>query len=270
MADVLVELAGRRRGPDGRPARVRNAIGLATMDALDAGAGRRGRRPTSLVIRGGGDRAFISGGDLKELAKIRTQTEAVAMALRMRRLCDRIATFPAPVIAALNGHALGGGAEVAVAADIRVAADDVTIGFNQATLAIMPGLGRRRAAGRAGRAGPRPCCSRPRASGSTPPRRTGSAWSTASTRARRSSTSWRALARPDRRVPGPAHQVGHRPGGPAPPPGTRAVGRGAFAALWTSDAHWAAVEAPTPGTPTLPRPGRLPEAPAAPPSHEPQ
>ena len=63
------------------------------------------------------------------------------MALRMRRLCDRIATFPAPVIAALNGHALGGGAEVAVAADIRVAAADVTIGFNQSRLAIMPAWG---------------------------------------------------------------------------------------------------------------------------------
>ena len=51
------------------------------------------------------------------------------MAVRIRRLLDRLATFPAPVIAALNGHALGGGAEVAVAADIRVAADDVTIAF---------------------------------------------------------------------------------------------------------------------------------------------
>src|SRR5262249_5456277 len=87
-----------------------------------------------LVIRGRGDRAFISGGDLKELAKIRTHEAAVAMAVRMRRLCDRIATFPGPVIAALNGHALGGGAEVAVAADVRV-------GFTQATLAIMPAWG---------------------------------------------------------------------------------------------------------------------------------
>ena len=121
--------------------------------------GRAGRRRSTaaadadvLVIRGGGDRAFISGGDLKELAKIRTQST--------RRwpwpcACAACATgsrpFPAPVIAALNGHALGGGAEVAVAADIRVAADDVTIGFNQSTAGHHAGLGRRRAAGRAGR-----------------------------------------------------------------------------------------------------------------------
>ncbi|MER6084985.1 enoyl-CoA hydratase/isomerase family protein [Streptomyces sp. NPDC001833] len=118
----------------------RNAISPATMDqlekALDAAAGAR-----ALAIRGAGDRAFVSGGDLKELAAIRTEDEAAAMAWRMRGLCDRIAGFPAPVVAALNGHALGGGAEVAVAADIRVAADDIRIGFNQVTLAIMPAWG---------------------------------------------------------------------------------------------------------------------------------
>jgi len=118
----------------------RNAIAPATMDeldkALDAAAGAR-----ALVIKGAGERAFVSGGDLKELAAIRTVDEAMAMALRMRRICDRLATFPGPVIAALNGHAFGGGAEVAVAADIRVAADDIRIGFNQTALAIMPAWG---------------------------------------------------------------------------------------------------------------------------------
>lgn len=118
----------------------RNAIALSTMGeleaALDSAAGA-----AALVIRGGGDRAFVSGGDLKELAALRTLDEAAGMARRMRAICDRIAAFPAPVIAALNGHALGGGAEVAVAADIRVAADDVKIGFNQVSLAIMPAWG---------------------------------------------------------------------------------------------------------------------------------
>jgi len=63
------------------------------------------------------------------------------MASRMRTICDRIAGFPTPTIAALNGHALGGGAEFAVAADIRLAADDIKIGFNQVTLEIMPAWG---------------------------------------------------------------------------------------------------------------------------------
>ncbi|TDC97950.1 enoyl-CoA hydratase/isomerase family protein [Actinomadura sp. 7K507] len=120
--------------------RARNAIAPATMDeldrALDEAEGAR-----ALVIRGAGDRAFVSGGDLKELASIRTEDAAVAMAMRMRGICDRLAGFPGPVIAALNGHALGGGAEVAVAADIRVAAADIKIGFTQSKLAIMPAWG---------------------------------------------------------------------------------------------------------------------------------
>ncbi|WP_197380259.1 enoyl-CoA hydratase/isomerase family protein [Mycolicibacterium mengxianglii] len=118
----------------------RNAIAPETMDQLDDALDRAHGAQT-LVIRGGGDRAFVSGGDLKELAKLRTEAEAQAMARRMRTICDRIAAFPAPVIAALNGHALGGGAEVAVAADIRIAADDIKIGFNQSALAIMPAWG---------------------------------------------------------------------------------------------------------------------------------
>ena len=118
----------------------RNAIALDTMEqlekAIDAAAGAR-----TLVIKGAGDRAFVSGGDLKELATLRTEADAAAMAKRMRSICDQLATFPAPVVAALNGHAFGGGAEVAVAADIRVAADDIKIAFNQVALEIMPAWG---------------------------------------------------------------------------------------------------------------------------------
>src|SRR5436853_655466 len=121
---------------------VRNAIGFATVDELGVALDTTLESDAAvLVIRGGGDRAFVSGGDLKELAAIRTHEDAVRMASRVRRVLDRVASFPVPVIAALNGHALGGGAEVAIAADIRVAADDVKIGFNQASLGIMPAWG---------------------------------------------------------------------------------------------------------------------------------
>jgi enoyl-CoA hydratase len=118
----------------------RNAISLETMDQLEKALdGAEGA--AALVITGAGDRAFVSGGDVKELSALRTESEASAMAFRMRTICDRIAGFPAPTVAALNGHALGGGAEFAVAADIRLAADDIKIGFNQVTLAIMPAWG---------------------------------------------------------------------------------------------------------------------------------
>jgi enoyl-CoA hydratase len=118
----------------------RNAISLKTMDQLEK-ALDRAEGADALVITGAGDRAFVSGGDLKELGALRTEPEASGMAFRMRTICDRIAGFPAPTIAVLNGHALGGGAEFAVAADIRLAADDITIGFNQVTLEIMPAWG---------------------------------------------------------------------------------------------------------------------------------
>ena len=118
----------------------RNAISLSTMDRLaEALDGAEGAQ--ALVITGAGDKAFVSGGDLKELSAIRTEADAAAMARKMRAVCDRIAAFPGPVLAALNGHALGGGAEVAVAADIRIAADDIRIGFNQVALEIMPAWG---------------------------------------------------------------------------------------------------------------------------------
>lgn len=118
----------------------RNAISLETMDHLDTALdGAEGAR--ALVLTGTGDRAFVSGGDLKELSALRTVEQASAMSFRMRSICDRVARFPGPTIAALNGHALGGGAEFAVATDIRLAADDIKIGFNQVALAIMPAWG---------------------------------------------------------------------------------------------------------------------------------
>jgi enoyl-CoA hydratase/carnithine racemase len=120
----------------------RNAISPATMEAMDKALDEAAHSGAyALAVTGAGDRAFVSGGDLKELAAIRTEDEAIAMALRMRGVCDRVAAFPGPVVAALNGHALGGGAELAMAADVRIAADDIRIGFNQVKLAIMPAWG---------------------------------------------------------------------------------------------------------------------------------
>jgi enoyl-CoA hydratase/carnithine racemase len=120
----------------------RNAIAPATMRDL-AGALDELERSDAhvVVVIGGGDRVFVAGGDLKELAQIRTLDEAAAMAEEMRTVLDRIATLPVPVVAAVNGDAYGGGAEVAVACDIRVAADDVKCAFNQVALGIMPAWG---------------------------------------------------------------------------------------------------------------------------------
>jgi len=120
----------------------RNAPNREAMDGLDAALDEvAGWEVHAVFLRGGGDRAFVSGGDLKELETVREEEFALDLALRMRATLDRIPALPVPVVAILNGHAIGGGAEVAIACDYRLAADDVRIGFTQATLGLMPAWG---------------------------------------------------------------------------------------------------------------------------------
>ncbi|MFV2174606.1 enoyl-CoA hydratase/isomerase family protein [Actinomadura sp. LOL_016] len=211
----------------------RNAIAPATMDELDkaieAAAGA-----DALVIRGAGDRVFVSGGDLKQLAAIRTEADAMAMALRMRGVCDRLAAFPGPVIAALNGHALGGGAEVAVAADIRIAADDIKIGFTQSTLAIMPAWGgAERLAALVGRGRALLLAGAGETLGAAEAQRVGLV-----DRVVPRATfeqDWRALARS--LATAPAREIKRVAAGVGEDEAARA-----FARLWVSDEHWQAVE----------------------------
>ena len=224
----------------------RNAIGFATVDALGAAVDEVADSGAAvMVLRGGGDRAFVSGGDIKELGSIRTHEAAVAMARRVRTLLDRVAAFPVPVIAALNGHTLGGGAEVAVAADIRIAADDIRIGFNQVTLGIMPAWGgAERLAQLVGRSRALLAIA------------TGELYDAASAQSLglvdlvvpRASfdDEWRALAlRLAASAPGTTRAVKGVVGAAVPSfhPELEADATDAFARLWTGDAHWAAVEA---------------------------
>ena len=121
---------------------VRNALNLAAMADLDAAlADVADWDVHALFIRGEGDRAFVSGGDLKELETVREEAFALDMARRMRATLDRIPALRMPVVAIVNGHAIGGGAEVAIGCDYRIAADDVRIGFTQATIGLMPAWG---------------------------------------------------------------------------------------------------------------------------------
>jgi enoyl-CoA hydratase/carnithine racemase len=223
----------------------RNAIGFATTQELDAALDDVLRSDAAvLVLRGGGDRAFVSGGDLKELSAIRTHEDAVGMASRVRRVLDRVAAFPVPVVAALNGHALGGGAEVAIAADIRVAADDVKIGFNQVTLGIMPAwggaerlaqtIGRSRAllAIATGELYDAPTAQRLGLIDLVVPRDS-------------FDEEWRRLAaRMAGTAPGTTRAVKQVISAAAPSwhPELEGDATDAFAHLWTADAHWAAVE----------------------------
>ncbi len=93
------------------------------------------------VLTGEGDKAFASGGDLKELSAVRAEADVLAFAEETRAALDTIRRFPVPVVAALNGDALGGGAELALACDLRIAAPHARIGFLQGTLNISTAWG---------------------------------------------------------------------------------------------------------------------------------
>lgn len=93
-----------------------------------------------LIITGTGDRAFCAGADLKERATL-SQNEVKRFILTIRNLLTSIQNFSKPVIAAVNGIALGGGTELALASDIRIAAATAVMGLTETRLAIIPGGG---------------------------------------------------------------------------------------------------------------------------------
>lgn len=93
------------------------------------------------VLSGAGEAAFCAGGDLRDLGEIRSREDTEAFAADATAALDAIRLFPAPTIAALNGVALGGGAELALACDMRIAAAHARIGFIHATLNISTAWG---------------------------------------------------------------------------------------------------------------------------------
>ncbi len=93
-----------------------------------------------IVITGAGSRAFCAGADLKERATLPPQ-EVKRFIFTIRNLFTAISQLGKPVIAAVNGIALGGGTELALACDLRIAADTATLGLTETRLAIIPGAG---------------------------------------------------------------------------------------------------------------------------------
>ena len=127
-----------------RPA-VHNAVGLATMTELDRVLGYVEQAPhlAAAVVTGAGNRTFVSGGDLKEFEQITTHAAAAAMSRQMQILMNRMSRLPVPVIGAINGDSFGGGCEVALACDIRVASKKAHFAFKQVTIGITPAWGGR-------------------------------------------------------------------------------------------------------------------------------
>ena len=98
-------------------------------------------RLRAMILTGAGEKTFLSGGDLKEFQHLKTVEEARHMISTMKEVTDLLAGFPWPVIAAVNGLAVGGGCETAVACDFRIASRSAKLGYRQITLGIISGWG---------------------------------------------------------------------------------------------------------------------------------
>jgi enoyl-CoA hydratase len=93
----------------------------------------------AVVLTGQGDRFFCAGGDVKRYRALTTREELDEAFSRARGLMDAIESVPVPVIAAINGWSLGGGSELMLACDIRIASPHARIGFPYNKLSLMPG-----------------------------------------------------------------------------------------------------------------------------------
>ncbi|MFF1354334.1 enoyl-CoA hydratase/isomerase family protein [Streptomyces sp. NPDC058297] len=118
-----------------------NALDVATQDRIKELAEEASRRDDvrAVVVRGS-DKAFAAGADIKEMQVM----DHAAMIVRSRALQDSftaVARIPKPVVAAVTGYALGGGCELALCADFRIAADDARLGQPEILLGLIPGAG---------------------------------------------------------------------------------------------------------------------------------
>ncbi len=118
-----------------------NSISAEVTVALDEAitALEKERELVAVVITGAGSKFFSSGGDIKQYRELVTRAQLQSAFERPRRLLDRLEALPVPVIAAVNGIALGGGAELMLACDMRLAASTATIGFPYVRLGLIPG-----------------------------------------------------------------------------------------------------------------------------------
>ena len=123
--------------------RQHNALSFALLDRLGECLERHARNEDvkCVVITGAGEKSFCAGGDLHELDGMRSPEQAREISRIGRQALDAVRFFPLPVAAALNGAALGGGAELALACDVCLAARHARLGFVQARLNLMTAWG---------------------------------------------------------------------------------------------------------------------------------
>ena len=118
-----------------------NALNSSVLDELSAvldGVDQQTIR--CLILTGAGEKSFVAGADIGEMSTL-TKAEGEAFGKKGNDLFRKLETFPIPVIAAVNGFALGGGCEIAMSCDFRIAADTAMFGQPEVGLGITPGFG---------------------------------------------------------------------------------------------------------------------------------
>ena len=106
----------------------------ATLDQIDTGAVR------CLILTGAGEKSFVAGADIGEMSSL-TKAEGEAFGKKGNDVFRKLETCPIPVIAAVNGFALGGGCEIAMSCDFRICSDNAMFGQPEVGLGITPGFG---------------------------------------------------------------------------------------------------------------------------------
>ncbi len=118
-----------------------NALNLQVWGEIRETAEEATRRDdVRSVIIYGGEKIFAAGADIKEMADM-SYTDMARLSRQLQAACTAVARIPKPVVAAVTGYALGGGCELALSADIRVAADSAVLGQPEILLGIIPGAG---------------------------------------------------------------------------------------------------------------------------------
>ena len=141
MSDVLqVDMAGGIATLTVHRPDALNALNSEVLEAFLAAVQGLPDDVRAIIITGAGDKAFVAGADIAEM-KDYSPKQAEAFSRRGGEAFHALRGFPGPVIAAVNGFALGGGLELALACDIIVAADSAKLGLPETTLAVIPGFG---------------------------------------------------------------------------------------------------------------------------------
>ena len=122
--------------------RLLNALSHAALMEIDAAVQEAGADGAvrGMIVTGAGDKAFVAGADISEMGKL-SPLQAAAYSRQGQAVMNRIESLGKPVVAAVNGFALGGGCELAMACTVRVAVASAHFGFPEVKLGIIPGFG---------------------------------------------------------------------------------------------------------------------------------